>query len=202
MARPRVINQDEILDAAEHVVQRDGAARLTLDAVAAQARVSKGSVIYDYKSKNALIKAIIERRVAQDEARLQGAIDRIGPVPNALIKARIAAAGSAPDQAEAVTIQLCSALAQDVELRASLQASISEQVDAIVATSDDPRSALVAFLAVEGLRALEYLGLLAWPMSERAEILQDIQRLIKTSSEVESGESRPVHLPESSRGRR
>lgn len=197
MARPRVINQDEILDAAEVVVQRDGAARLTLDAVAAQAGVSKGSVIYDYQSKHTLIKAIIERRVADEVAKLQAMVEQIGPRPNAVIDAHIAAAANRPDQAETVTIQLCAALAQDVELRASLRALMSEQVDDIVATSDNPRSALVAFLAVEGLRALEYLGLLAWPEAERTNILQDIQNLVETPSDAGSGEIRPAHLPNS-----
>ena len=44
MARPRVIKQDDILDAAEAVVVRCGAAHLTLDAVAVEAGISKASV--------------------------------------------------------------------------------------------------------------------------------------------------------------
>ena len=34
MGRKRVIDQEQVLDAAQRVVARDGAARLTLDAVA------------------------------------------------------------------------------------------------------------------------------------------------------------------------
>ena len=59
MARPRVIDQNDILDAAEVVVMRNGAAQLTLDAVAIEAGISKASVIYDYKSKQQLIKSVI-----------------------------------------------------------------------------------------------------------------------------------------------
>ena len=55
MGRKRVIDQEQVLDAAQRVVARDGAARLTLDAVAEEAGISKASVIYDYKSKQALI---------------------------------------------------------------------------------------------------------------------------------------------------
>jgi AcrR family transcriptional regulator len=51
MGRKRVIDQEEILNGAEFVVVRDGAAHLTLDAVAEQAGISKASVIYSYKSK-------------------------------------------------------------------------------------------------------------------------------------------------------
>lgn len=199
MARPRVIDQDDILDAAEAVVRRDGAARLTLDSVAVEAGVSKGSVIYDYGTKHALIKAVIERRVTEEEAKLQGAIARIGPVPNALIKARIIAAEALPDDARAVSIQLCSALAQDGELREALNASLREQVDAIAATSENPRAARLAFLAVEGLRALEYLGLLTWPEPERTDILKDIERLAGGTLEEVHGGHMPTRAEEEPR---
>ena len=55
MGRKRAIDQQQVLDAAERVVGRDGAANLTVDAVAREAGVSKASVLYDYKSKQALI---------------------------------------------------------------------------------------------------------------------------------------------------
>src|SRR5690606_22501748 len=101
----RVIDQNEILDAAETVVARDGAANLTLDAVAIEAGISKASVIYDYKSKQALIKAVIERRVDEDRSRLEHALARLGPVPNAHIKGRIATfAETAPDDVESVPV--------------------------------------------------------------------------------------------------
>ena len=51
MGRKRTIEPDAVLDAAEQVVMRDGAARLTLDAVACAAGISKASVLYDYKTK-------------------------------------------------------------------------------------------------------------------------------------------------------
>jgi len=48
-----------ILDAANRIVIRDGVARLTLDAVAAEAGVSKGGLLYHFRSKEALITAMI-----------------------------------------------------------------------------------------------------------------------------------------------
>ena len=61
MGRKRVIDQEAILDAGEAVVARDGVTGLTLEAVAKQAGISKAAVIYDYKSKQAVIEAIVER---------------------------------------------------------------------------------------------------------------------------------------------
>ena len=57
MGRTRVIDREAVLLAAERVITRDGAARVTLEAVAAEAGISKASVLYDYKTKQALLKA-------------------------------------------------------------------------------------------------------------------------------------------------
>ena len=182
LSRPRVIDQGDILNAAEAVVIRDGAARLTLDAVALEAGISKASVIYDYKTKQALIKAVIERKVAEHDEKLNAAIERLGPVPNARIRGRIAAAArTMPADMQAVAINLCSALAQDAELRSMMQASLRQEIAAILETSDSPRNALLAFLAVEGLKFLEFLGLQTWPEPERGEILRDIELLVETT---------------------
>ena len=58
---PRPSRRTALLDAALTVVRRDGAAALTLDAVAAEAGVSKGGVLYHFGSKRALIDGLLER---------------------------------------------------------------------------------------------------------------------------------------------
>src|SRR3954471_17885396 len=58
---PRARTRDNLLDAAAKVVHRDGAQALTLDAVAAEAEVSKGGLLYHFKSKNDLVEAMVER---------------------------------------------------------------------------------------------------------------------------------------------
>jgi AcrR family transcriptional regulator len=179
MGRKRVIDQEEILDAAEAVVVRDGAAHLTLDAVAEQAGISKASVIYDYKSKQALIQAVIERRVANDTALIEELTDSLGDVPSAVIRGRILASSTPPlDDARAVAVNLCAALAQDAELRSGIQKEQANNIASILATSESPRGALLAYLALEGLKILEYLDLHTWPAKERGRILREINWLV------------------------
>lgn len=178
MARPRMIDQDSVLDAAEAVVGRDGAAHLTLDAVASEAAISKASVIYDYGSKQSLIRAVVERRVKLETEKIREATEKLGDVPDADVRGRIVAAGAGYDTSEAVALNLCSALAQDAELRGGLRDLYRQQVDAIIANSPQPRRAITAFLAVEGLKALECYGLLNWPAKQRKEILEDIAALL------------------------
>ena len=52
-----------ILEAAGSVLRRGGARALTIDAVAAQAELSKGGVLHHYASKDALILALVERKL-------------------------------------------------------------------------------------------------------------------------------------------
>lgn len=179
MSRPRVIEHDQILDAAEQVILRDGAAKLTLNAVAGEAGISKASVIYDYKTKQALIRAIIERRACEEQARLHAAAEALGDVPNALILGRIAVIESGmQDDVRAVGVSLCSAMAQDAAIRSTLQEMVADDLQAMMEKSENPRSAQIAFLAIEGLRALETLGLHSWHPEERNTILREIEALI------------------------
>jgi AcrR family transcriptional regulator len=53
--------QDTLLDAAEAVVARQGIANLTLDAVAAEARMSKGGLLHYFPAKDRLVEALVIR---------------------------------------------------------------------------------------------------------------------------------------------
>ena len=55
--------KDTILDAAETVVARDGSRHMTIEAVAAEANISKGGVLYHYPNKMALLQAMVTRMV-------------------------------------------------------------------------------------------------------------------------------------------
>ncbi len=180
MARPRTIDQDDILDAAEAVVVRDGAAQLTLDAVATQAGISKASVIYEYKSKQQLIKAVIQRRVRMEDERIQAATAALGPVPNAAINGLIAAAAEGPpDHLRAVAVNLVSALSQDAESRRIIEKAYERTIAALSEGTTNPRGALLAFLALEGLKRLELHKLHPWSDEQRAGILRDIGWLVE-----------------------
>lgn len=179
MGRKRVIDQEQILDAAEFVVARDGAARLTLDAVAKQAGISKGSVVYDYKSKQALIEAVVRRAVRMDNALNTAATDGLGDIDSAAIRGRIAAASAPfPEEFQPVALNLTAALAQDEQLRSIIQANQAAVIAEVVQGAANPRGALLSYLALEGLKFLESLDFYRWPPEERSRILADIEWLV------------------------
>lgn len=181
MGRLKTIDRESVLCAAERVVSRDGAARLTIEAVATEAGISKASVLYDYKTKQALIRAVIERRMKAECARLAAAIEDAGPGPDRAMRGRLAVAQSRSmsDADRAVALNLIAALAQDEELRRPMQEAYRQQIAEIMETSTHPRGALLAFLALEGLKVLECFGIYSWPEKDRRRLFSDISALLR-----------------------
>src|SRR5690348_13483576 len=58
--RPDTGTRGRLLEAACTVAERSGVAALTLDAVAAEARVSKGGLLYHFPSKEALLSGMVD----------------------------------------------------------------------------------------------------------------------------------------------
>ncbi|VXB63364.1 conserved hypothetical protein [Luteimonas sp. 9C] len=69
--KPRSDARARILDAALAVSDRVGAAHLTLDAVAAEAGVSKGGLLYHFASKELLLKGVVEHHMDQHQRDLE-----------------------------------------------------------------------------------------------------------------------------------
>ena len=188
MARPRVIDQNDILDAAEVVVMRNGAAQLTLDAVAIEAGISKASVIYDYKSKQQLIKSVIARRIEREKNRIKSATDALGDVSDRTVRGMIAAAAQAPDDdLLAVARKLAAALALDDELRSVIEDYYRRKIASVMETSENPAKGILAFLALEGLKSLEWHKYYSWNAAERDLILQEISHLLGAEPQPLSG---------------
>lgn len=60
-----------LLEAATRVISKEGILSLTLQAVAKEAGVSKGGLLYHFPSKDALVKGMLEHHLARFEQSLQ-----------------------------------------------------------------------------------------------------------------------------------
>lgn len=189
MGRPRTIEPDDVLNAAERVVVREGAVNLTVDAVANEAGISKAAVLYDYKTKQALIRALIERRIRDGEQKIRMLIDAEPDQPNSCIRGHLAAARrSFSDEERSVAFTLCAAMAQDCDLLEPVQASLRRTFDEIAASSTSPRGARLAFLALQGLVLLDWFGLHRWSQAERDQLIVEISRLVEAKASADSEE--------------
>lgn len=89
-ARRRPHDRDAILDAAENAILRDGIGSLTLDAVAAEAGLSKSGLLHHYRSKDALIDAMVRRAVEGWRDEMRAAIESQPPGPGRVARATLA----------------------------------------------------------------------------------------------------------------
>lgn len=191
MGRRRSIEREELLDAAEAVLRREGAARTTLGAVAAEAGVSKATVLYDCKCKGALIRALIERRLAADVQHMEAARAAQGGGGDAAIRALIGLVERGiSDDERALFLPLVATLAQNDELAAPIRAHYRRLVSDIEATSASPDDALLAFLAIEGLRSIESFDIIRLDPPRRRRALEGIARLAdRRPADAETKES-------------
>lgn len=82
---------DALLDAAEAVIVRDGIASLTLDAVAAEAKVSKGGLLHHFPSKDRLVEALVKRTAGAIRSHNAEAFERVPEGPGRMARGLLAA---------------------------------------------------------------------------------------------------------------
>src|SRR5437764_3199185 len=79
----------KLLDAAEAVVERQGIGNLTLDAVAAEAGMSKGGLLHHFPSKDQLVEALVIRCAENWRAQYMDAYARTPEGPGRMTRALI-----------------------------------------------------------------------------------------------------------------
>jgi AcrR family transcriptional regulator len=79
--------QELIFEACSRILQREGLASLTLEAVADEAGLSKGGLLYHFPNKVALIEALFEYHNNKFEDRLQALVQKEGTDPGAYLRA-------------------------------------------------------------------------------------------------------------------
>lgn len=185
MGRPRRVSSDEILDAAERVILKLGAVGLSIDAVAQEAGVSKSTVVYDHKSKNALLAALLTRQIDADTALVKQKVDEASGSPHPALYGRIEAATKMIDDTDrAVSLAVSASMASGEELQ-SIVREWSERDLASMGEGPDRKAALMAYLALSGFVYTELMGLHEWRDEERAEILSGIRSIYRSYKDME-----------------
>lgn len=163
---PRGDTRARLLDAASTVIRRDGPQALTLDAVAAEAGVSKGGLLYHFKSKRELLDALVARWMDDFQRDIDAAP---GSFPERYVRAS--------DGAKAEEAGLLAALVADPGVLAAVRDRHAAWQDRIATEGGDPVDATVARLAADGLWLADLLGI-APPGGElRAQVLARLLEL-------------------------
>lgn len=181
MGRRKTIDREGIMLAIEAVVKKHGAAALTIEAVAREAGISKSSVLYDFSTKTALITAYVEHKLARQLAERQALADQTPERPDVWLHGLLSEIEQPPSQDEmSCAFLITASLETDGPCHGLVRALLDEEAARIRDQAAAPRRATIAWLALQGVRSLEYLGLHHFDPSERQEILNDIRDLIPT----------------------
>lgn len=152
-----------VLDAAERVVARDGIGSLTLDAVAAEAGVSKGGLLHHFPSKDRLIEGLVRRSAETWHSHFMAAYERTPAGPGRMVRALL---GNCLSDADCWTEQLrrtwstvFAALAQNPALVQPMR-EVNEELHALLSADGlPPGVAEAAYAAIDGLWLNWVLGL-------------------------------------------
>lgn len=168
-----------LLDAAERVVVSQGVARMTLDEVAREAGVSKGGLLYHFRSKDALTQGMVERFVERFDTAVAHSHeqdrDPVGRRTRAYVRAT---AGQTPLTGEAfdrANGALTAALANFPERLAAVREQSGRHQASLEADSLDPVFATIIRFAIDGLWLGENFGLMHLDPGMKAAV---IDRLI------------------------
>jgi AcrR family transcriptional regulator len=178
--RGRPSSRERILKAASELVQEVGANNISLDAVADRAGISKGGLLYNFPTKVELLRAIVANHVERMEAQVAEARDRHAGSPNALINAVIESSClAASDAMPAKPTGILAAIAQDPQLLDPVRQHMRRLMQDIRRTSRNPDRALIALLALEGLRTHDLFEFGALNAEERQGLLSALAGLVE-----------------------
>lgn len=179
--RGRPSSRETMLDAAEAVVLKQGVAKLTLDAVAKQAGASKGGVMYNFPSKNALLTALVERIVEGNAKGIAAAAAKMPESPTRRLKAYVKNSVDDLQGDDRVSGALLATVANNPKLVERMRGFINQRFTETSKGLDFERAAIV-HLATEGLWFMELLQVLPFTPRQRARLARRLLEMADGSA--------------------
>lgn len=193
MARPKKVSTDDILDAIERVVVKHGASKLSIDAVAQEAGISKSRVVLDYKSKTALLEALIDRDRQRDSAHIESALVESANTPHPELFARVKLAEQAPDDTDrAIVMAITSSMASEVTLKQRLKEWVAHDLQAMDSGAK-PELARLAYFALIGFSCHELFGFIDWSDEQRLSFMEQIRTMYTSCPESQQKNPQNSH---------
>lgn len=171
-----------ILAAARRLILEKGVSALTLEAVAEAAGLSKGGLLYHFRSKEALLSAMVERLIAVTEDRVGGYQQQDGE-PGSWARGYLAAclADVDPDPEETgrMAVAVLAAAASNRDLLQPLRARQEHWRQQLRLDGIDPATAQLVRLAADGLWMNEIFGTSALTREERTAVVNRLEALTR-----------------------
>ena len=171
-----------IIDAAEEVVLRDGVARLTLEAAAAEAGLSKGGVLYHFPTRDALVAGMVDKIIEEFDEDIERFLDNdrgAGAFTRSYIRATMTPSSPRPDREDRLGAALIAAAAAEPALLVPLQRAADRWQQRLEDDGLDPTLAKVLRLACDGLWMCDLFGLAPPSATRRGQVADELERLAR-----------------------
>ncbi|MBI2435830.1 MAG: TetR/AcrR family transcriptional regulator [Candidatus Hydrogenedentes bacterium] len=173
MARPSC--KEALLDAAEAVVLESGGARVTLDAVAEKAGVSKGGLLYHFPSKEALLEAMVIRHIGRGLDQRRSIAAELPPTSDRELRAEILLLKLRESQ-DRFSAALLAAVANEPRLMRSVREFQMHRFHAHEGPEFNKRALLL--LAADGLFLMELLQASPFTREQREALVEEMLRQV------------------------
>jgi AcrR family transcriptional regulator len=186
-AKRRRDSRELILQAAEEIVATRGPAHLTLESAANEAKVSKGGLFYHFRSKEALLEAMIRRSMELLESEQIKFAESLSGERNSRMKANIIGTLRHLEGQRPVLTAVVAAIANDPKLiepmRESIRKEFQELSKELTLRTED---IAILFLASQGLLLMELLNLSFLTPSQIRKVTQRMLQLVEELDQTRS----------------
>ena len=176
-------SRTKILEAAAELAREIGPGRLSLDAVAQRAGLSKGGLLYNFPSKAKLMEALVEMHISQNRDALAASQRRHGKEPNALARAVVDVFLEECGTKQPPPSGVLAAIAENPSFIEPVRRHQRELVARLKAESEDPDLAHLAMLVVEGMRCMQLFEIDAFTREDQARILRRLAAIVEREAE-------------------
>ncbi|MDF5735169.1 MULTISPECIES: TetR/AcrR family transcriptional regulator [unclassified Nostoc] len=173
------VTRNALLEAAGRVMVAHGSKALTLEAVAREAGVSKGGLLYHFPNKEALIAGMLQQLIDEKATSLEDELeqDDAPNTPGHWLRAYIRSHGNFDAHSTAIQFSLLAAIAENPELLQPIQEKFADWQRLIEASGLDPAMATVIRLAINGLSFVHLFGLGVPKESLQKQVIETLLKL-------------------------
>jgi AcrR family transcriptional regulator len=153
-------SRNAALEAAIAIIARDGPGRLTLDAIARESGLSKGGVMHQFRTKEAVLKALLERQMAHFEEFSTEFMAKVsGTSANPNLATQLATIREAATSPNSAALALVAAMVENPRLMALPREREMERMAAIREEAADPDLAMLRWAGAMGLLLSSLFGM-------------------------------------------
>ena len=179
--------REQLLQATASLIVQQGANNITLEQIAASAKVSKGGLLHHFPNKNSLLRGLIQQLVEVFEQSINAHLEP-EPSPGSWTRAYICATFVVSPEEQRLTNALASLIISHPELLSDLQEAFNFVEKRSLSDNIPAARATIIRLACDGLWFGELTGMVSVPLALRQQLLEQLLEMTKGGQSLQTNE--------------